>query len=203
MHGCFSVLLYHSIVYLAQVSNNWFLISIKLCISELLVPYFNEFLTQDLFLIASVFPLILASFSFKFTTGKLQFRRQKSGTRKSHFDFVNRHLFSSLIHTIHTIQNFGHSFSSFGHTIISNNGHSFSSCIVRISIPDNPHLHNGKNKFVFLHSFSVIAQLNTSLTSIPIQSQYKHLITKVTCHNFDDLVRQCYWVWGDMTSITV
>ncbi len=27
--------------------------------------------------------------------------------------------------------------------------------------------------------------------------------TKVTCHNFDDLVRQCYWVWGDMTSITV
>ncbi len=27
--------------------------------------------------------------------------------------------------------------------------------------------------------------------------------TKVTCHNFDDLVPQCYWVWGDMTSITV
>ncbi len=27
--------------------------------------------------------------------------------------------------------------------------------------------------------------------------------TKVTWHNFDDLVRQCYRVWGDMTSITV
>ncbi len=27
--------------------------------------------------------------------------------------------------------------------------------------------------------------------------------TKVTCHNFDDVVRQWYWVWGDMTSITV
>ncbi len=27
--------------------------------------------------------------------------------------------------------------------------------------------------------------------------------TKVTCHNFDDLFRQCYWVWGDMSSITV
>ena len=27
--------------------------------------------------------------------------------------------------------------------------------------------------------------------------------TKVTWHNFVDLVRQCYWVWGDMSSITV
>ncbi len=27
--------------------------------------------------------------------------------------------------------------------------------------------------------------------------------TKVNWHNFDDLVRQCYWVWGNMTSITV
>ncbi len=27
--------------------------------------------------------------------------------------------------------------------------------------------------------------------------------TIVTCHNFDDLDRQCYWVWANMTSITV
>ncbi len=26
--------------------------------------------------------------------------------------------------------------------------------------------------------------------------------TKVTWHNFDDLVRQCYWVWGDMADGT-
>ncbi len=32
---------------------------------------------------------------------------------------------------------------------------------------------------------------------------YANTSTKVTWHNFDDLVRQCYWVWGDMTSITV
>ena len=27
--------------------------------------------------------------------------------------------------------------------------------------------------------------------------------TKITWINFDDLVRQCYWVWGDMTSLTI
>ncbi len=27
--------------------------------------------------------------------------------------------------------------------------------------------------------------------------------TKVTWHNFDDLVRQRYWAWGDMTTVAV
>ncbi len=27
--------------------------------------------------------------------------------------------------------------------------------------------------------------------------------TKVTCHNFDDLVRQCYWVWGNMWLVSL
>ncbi len=36
-----------------------------------------------------------------------------------------------------------------------------------------------------------------------VLGEYINTSTKVTCHNFDDLVRQCYLVWGNMTSINV
>ncbi len=50
----------------------------------------------------------------------------------------------------------------------------------------------------------VNAKQGTSLVKVVDAPYHKHLNKiKVTCHNFDDLVRQCYWVWGDMTSINV
>ncbi len=57
------------------------------------------------------------------------------------------------------------------------------------------HTINEQFKVIWLNQINLketssnILQINTS--------------TKVTCHNFDDLVRQCYWVWGNMTYITV
>ncbi len=42
-----------------------------------------------------------------------------------------------------------------------------------------------------------------SLCLIAFHCLYINTSTKVTWHNFDDLVLQCYCVWDNMTSINV